>query len=456
MFNRIRISLTLWYVVVLLAIVGVIAIVTYTVLYRSLTSEVDNSLESSARQIAAQVSEQSLSSIPDTSGSGDSGQGEEGDEEHEENETETEEEEEHGVRFFGATSGDTFYLVLDPGGSPILDPLNVNVVGVPDSASAAKAARDGSDWETLSSEGSDYRLYSQAVTDEGRTIAVVQVGRSLDEHQEQLQMLAIVLAATAFGGLGLAAAGGLFVAGRALRPVREAFQRQRAFVADASHELRTPLTLLRGNAELLQMTAAAHLSGEDVQSVREIVRQTEQIERLISDMSTLARMDEGQLLLQPAPVDIGELLRSAAADARLLAAGKDMAVYLETDGDLRIAADETRIRELLLALVDNAVRYTPPGGTITLRATAADSHVEVSASDTGPGIPAEHIERVFERFYRVDPSRSREQGGSGLGLSIARAIAEAHGGSLTVSSKEGTGATFTLQLPRGGPPAAGG
>jgi signal transduction histidine kinase len=140
----------------------------------------------------------------------------------------------------------------------------------------------------------------------------------------------------------------------------------------------------------------------------------------------------------------------------LLAAGKDMAVYFETDGDLRIAADETRIRELLLALVDNAVRYTPPGGTITLRATAGDSHIEVSASDTGPGIPAEHIERVFERFYRVDPSRSREQGGSGLGLSIARAIAEAHGGSLTVSSKEGTGATFTLQLPRSGPPAAGG
>ena len=445
MFSRIRLSLTLWYVAVLLAIVAVIAVVTYGILYRSLSSEVDDSLESSARQVAAQLSEESLSGVQPAGGGGED-HGEEGEDE----------EEEHGVRFFGATSGDTFYLVLDPNGNSLLDPLNVDIAGVPDAASVSTAAGRGDAWETITSDGTDYRLYSRAVTDEGRMIAVVQVGRSLKEHQEQLKRLLVVLIATGAGGLGLAAAGGLFVAGRALRPVREAFSRQRAFVADASHELRTPLTLLRGNAEMLQMTAAANLSSEDTQSVREIVRQTDQIERLISDMSTLARMDEGQLLLQPAPVDIGELLRSAAADARLLAAGKDMAVYFETDGDLRIAADETRIRELLLALVDNAVRYTPPGGTITLRATAADSHVEVSASDTGPGIPPEHIERVFERFYRVDPSRSREQGGSGLGLSIARAIAEAHGGSLTVSSKEGTGATFTLQLPRGGPPAAGG
>jgi signal transduction histidine kinase len=283
----------------------------------------------------------------------------------------------------------------------------------------------------------------------------VQVGRSLDAHQKQLRTLLIVLLATGFGGLGLATIGGLFVAGRALRPVREAFQRQRAFVADASHELRTPLTLLRGNAEILEMNAGPNLQEADSQSLKEIVRQTEHIERLISDMSALARMDEGQLLLELAPVDIDALLRASAEDARNLSAGRDLQITLETHGELKVVGDETRIRELLLALVDNAVRYTPDGGTISLRGDSMDSTVEISITDTGPGIPQEHIERVFERFYRVDPSRSREHGGSGLGLSISRAIADAHGGTLTASSTE-EGATFRLRLLRRGPPNSGG
>ena len=449
MFGRIRLRLTLWYVAVLLAIVAVIAAVTYAILYRSLSSEVDDSLETSSQQIAAQLTEESLSRVQQVGNA--SGDGEE-DEGHEDGEEE--EDEEHGVRFFGATSGDTFYLVLDPSGIPILNPLNVSVEGVPDIGSASAAAQRGAAWKTITAGGSDYRLYSRAVTDEQRTIAVVQVGRSLEEHQEQLRMLALVLIATGVGGLGLATAGGLFVAGRALRPVREAFQRQRSFVADASHELRTPLTLLRGNAEMLQMSAGSGLSDSDTRSLTEIIRQTEQIERLIADMSTLARMDEGHVLLQPGPVDIGALLRQAATDADSLSAGKTLTIVTETEGDMRAIADEARIRQLLLALVDNAVRYTPTGGSIVLRAQALNSQIEVTVSDTGPGIPAQHLDRVFERFYRVDPSRSREQGGSGLGLAISRSIAETQGGTLTASSREGGGATFTLLLPRSGPPEA--
>ncbi len=446
MFNGIRLRLTLWYIAVLLGIVAAITGVTYTILYQSLSSEVDNSLESSAGQIAAQVSEDSLARAQTSVGLGA---------ESEESGGTAENEEEHGLRFFGATSGDTFYLVLDQNGNRLLDPLNVNVGGVPDTLSVTQAAGQGAAWKTISSEGVDYRLYSRAVTDEGRTIAVVQVGRSLDAHQKQLRTLLIVLLATGLGGLGLATVGGLFVAGRALRPVREAFQRQRAFVADASHELRTPLTLLRGNAEILEMNAGPSLQATDSQSLKEIVRQTEHIERLISDMSTLARMDEGQLLLELAPVDVGALLRASADDAGSLSAGRDLKITVETRGDLKVIGDETRLRELLLALVDNAVRYTPDGGTISLSGDAADSSVELSITDTGPGIPQDHIERVFERFYRVDPSRSREQGGSGLGLSIGRAIAEAHGGTLTAASTD-TGATFTLRLSRQGPRNAAG
>jgi signal transduction histidine kinase len=445
MFNRIRLTLTLWYVGVLLGIVAVVAGITYAALYQSLSSEVDDSLEGSARQIAAQLSEESLSGVqPATDTQAESGENDEGEEE---------DDEDHGVRFFGATSGDTFYLVLDSGGSPVLDPLNVNIEEVPDRGAALQAARDGSHWKTFTSDGADYRLYSRAVLDEGRTIAVVQVGRSLEKHQEQLRTLLIVLIVTAGGGLVLAAAGGLFVAGRALRPVRDAFSRQRAFVADASHELRTPLTLLRGNAEILQLKAGAALSTADSQALAEIIRQTGDIERLIGDLSTLARMDEGSLVLQPTVVDVSSLLRGVADNARTLAGNKPLKIDLQMESDMQLVADEARLRELLLALVDNAVRYTPSGGTIMLRGAGGASHIELSVSDTGPGIPPQHIDRVFERFHRVDPSRSRQEGGSGLGLAIARAIAEAHGGTIIASSSHGNGATFTVQLPRSGPPA---
>lgn len=448
MFNRIRLTLTLWYVGVLLGIVAVVAGITYAALYQSLSSEVDDSLESSARQIAAQLSEASLSGVqPTPDNPGESGESDEGEEE---------DDEDHGVRFFGATSGDTFYLVLDPGGSPVLDPLNVNIEGVPDRGAALQAARDGRDWKTFTSDGADYRLYSRAVLDEGRTFAVVQVGRSLEKHQEQLRTLLIVLIVTAGGGLVLAAAGGLFVAGRALRPVRDAFSRQRAFVADASHELRTPLTLLRGNAEILQLKAGPALSAADSLALAEIIRQTDDIERLIGDLSTLARVDEGSLLLQPVVVNVSSLLRGVADNARTLAGNKPLKIDLQIESDTQLVADEGRLRELLLALVDNAVRYTPSGGTITLRGAGGASHIELSVSDTGPGIPPQHIDRVFERFHRVDPSRSREEGGSGLGLAIARAIAESHGGTVAASSPEGGGATFTVRLPRSGPPASEG
>lgn len=453
MFNRIRLTLTLWYVGVLLGIVAIITSVTYAALYRSLASEVDDSLESSARQIAAQLSEESLTGIQPIRDSEGHQREDDGKGEDEGSENEHDEEDDRGVRFFGATSGDTFYLVLDPAGNPILDPLNVNLRGVPDAASASEAARERDAWKTFTSQGTEYRLYSRAVTDEERTIAVVQVGRSLEEHRDQLRTLLILLVATGASGLILAAAGGLFVAGRALRPVREGFSRQRAFVADASHELRTPLTLLRGNAELLQMQAGSTLSTEDSRALGEIIRQTGHMERLIGDMSTLARMDEGQLLLQLGPINVGELLRTAADDAAVLAAGKTLDIALEAEGDLHVIADETRIHEVLLALVDNAVRHAPDGGRIGLLARDLDSHVEVSVSDTGPGIPPQHIDRIFERFYRVDPSRSRQEGGSGLGLSIARAIAEAHGGTLTASCSEDSGATFTLRLSRSGPPS---
>ena len=440
MFNRIRLSLTVWYVAELAVIVFIMAGFTYAVLYRSLRSELDDSLRGSAQGIARQIDELTLDlEVGVGRPVGLSG--------HES--SESGEEEEH-LRFFGGSGGDTFYLVLSPEGATLLNPLNVLLEGAPDVSAAQAAASGRAVWSTVHGEEGDYRLYSLPVVEHGQTLAVVQVGRSVEQHERQLRLVLLLLAVSGGGGLVLATIGGLWLAGRALRPVRESFDRQRAFVADASHELRTPLTLVRGNAEMLAMSPTARLSDEDREYLDGVLRETQHIERLVSDLGTLARMDEGRLHLQIEPLDAADLVREAGRDAQLLAGQRRLEIRAWAEDHLPVAGDPVRLRQLLVALLDNAVRYTPDGGRIEIEGRRADGRVEVRVSDTGPGIPPEHLPRVFERFYRVDPSRSRSRGGTGLGLPIARGIAEAHGGSLRAESKQGKGTTFIVSLPAQG------
>lgn len=432
MFNRTRLGLTIWYAGILLVIIVVMAAVTYGFLARDLKNEVDDSLRTSALNIAAQLNADSLSQSTALPAAGD------GHEEHGDGHEE--------VRFFSSDSGNTFFLILSPQGQTLLDPLNVHLLGLPDVTAAADATQRGEYWSTVSSGQGDYRIYSLPVQEDGRPLAVVQVGRSLSEHEDQLRSLLLVLIITGASGLALAAAGGLFVAGRTLRPIRDAFQRQRAFVADASHELRTPLTLVRGNAEIIQMSAAARLSGEDKESLQSIVQQTEQMERLVADLATLALMEEGRAPLARQPVDISGLVERVSREGHVLAHGRPVEIRAESAPGLSVLGDAARLHQLLLVLVDNAVRYTPDGGRVTIAAHRRDDRLQVSVADTGQGIAPEHLPHVFERFYRADPSRSRGEGGTGLGLAIARAIADAHDGTLRAESEAGRGTTFVLDL----------
>lgn len=435
MFNRIRLSLTAWYVSVLLGIVVVVGIVTYVAFSRSLANEVDDSLRSSAEGIAGQVSDD------DPGGHFPGGSGGDGDGPDDGDGRE--------VRYFTPSGGDTFYYVMGPDGKLLANPSNVDVAGIPDTDAALAVADGRSSFTTVrGDDGNDYRLYSLAVQDEGRTAIIIQVGRSLAEKDRQISGLLIVLGIAGGAGLVLAAGGGLLVAGRALRPVRQSFERQRAFVSDASHEIRTPLTIIRGNAEMLELSPTARLQDEDRLSLEEIVSQSEYMERLVSNLSKLARLDEGRLPIAKEPVEVTPLLDSLARSAHALAPAKQLSVQVDAPQGLVLEADPAHLRELLLALVENAVRHTPDGGRITLHAQDGAAP-QISVSDTGPGIEEEHHARIFDRFYRADESRSRERGGTGLGLSIASAIARAHGGTLSVASEPGKGATFTLRLPRG-------
>jgi signal transduction histidine kinase len=273
----------------------------------------------------------------------------------------------------------------------------------------------------------------------GEPIGVTQSGISLADRDSQQRSVLLALTGGGLLGLALTIAGGLFLTSRAVAPVQLAFERQRRFVSDASHELRTPLTLLRAETESLARRLDA------TREVRPLLHQIDRISRLVRDLLTLARLDERALPLEREPVPVRALLRTAAAAAQQLAR-PGVAVEVAAPAELYVDGDADRLHQVLLILVDNACRATPANSRISLCAEGNDGTVTIRVEDTGPGIPPEHLARVFERFYRVDPARSRADGGAGLGLAIARGIVEAHGGEIRLESAPDRGTRVTVRL----------
>ncbi len=225
-----------------------------------------------------------------------------------------------------------------------------------------------------------------------------------------------------------------------LERLEKLFQTQQRLLADVSHELRTPLTSMRGNLDLMQ-----RMGDTDPQSLAAVQVEISRMTRLVGDLLLLARADSGGLPLESKPVELDNILFDVYRQVRLL----DPPVYLELrDVDqVIVLGDADRLKQLFLNLVENATKYTPEGGEVILSLSKNDGRAQFEVTDTGIGIPSENLPHIFDRFYRVDKARTRAQGGSGLGLSIAKWIAEAHGGDITVSSKIGKGTTFKVNLP---------
>ena len=224
-----------------------------------------------------------------------------------------------------------------------------------------------------------------------------------------------------------------------------AFRRQREFTADASHELRTPLTAIKGQVEVALGKPRDAGSYRDVlQTVNEEV---DRLIRLVGSLLTLARADAGQIPITSEAVSLPDLVAAAAEQVRPAMEGRGVELRLEPGPAATLRADEDLLLQLLLNLLDNAGRFTPSGGRVSAGWAVADGGVELQVRDTGVGIAPEHLPHLFERFYRADTARSRTAGGAGLGLSICRWIAEAHGGSISVESAPGQGTTFTVTLP---------
>lgn len=231
-----------------------------------------------------------------------------------------------------------------------------------------------------------------------------------------------------------------------LERLDQALKQIAQFTADASHELRTPIALMRTRAELaLRRPRTAEENQETIQKLhQELVRTSELVERLMM----LARADSGARLLRSERVDVVQLLRESLEQTAMLAEEKHLEVKIETaDAPVWVEGDAQFLRQLVVILMDNAVKYTPHPGKIAVELSVADGEARLAIADTGIGIQADELDKVFERFYRADKVRSRETGGAGLGLAIGRWIAESHGGTLTAESRAGVGSTFVVTLP---------
>ncbi len=343
-------------------------------------------------------------------------------------------------------------------------------------------------YATLTAGETHWRVYSQQIKAYNRPIVYwLQVGQSLQSEQKTLSSLYEQIFLGLPLVLFLAGLGGLFLANRALRPIdrithtaqaisanaltrrigyrgsadevgrlaitfdrmldrlQDAFDRERRFTADASHELRTPLTAIKGR---ISVTLNQSRTPEEyVNTLLALEQEVDRMSRLSNDLLFLARLEQGHLRSSPSALVLSDLLDTLLEQVQPLAELRNIALSGNIPSNLFIYADLDYLIPLFLNLLDNAIKYTPIGGKVTLLAEIKGAEVCVALSDTGSGIAPEHLPHLFERFYRVEADRSRSTGGAGLGLAIAWEIARAHGGKLSVQSQLGLGTTFTVHLP---------
>jgi len=341
--------------------------------------------------------------------------------------------------------------------------------------------------------GPSVRMYATPLNVDSQTRAALVVGRVTNDILSVLAAFRMVMLNSSILALLLAGVGGWFLAGRTLKPVEriadiargigesdlsrridvvsddelgrlaktlngmiarleEAFVKQRQFVADASHELRTPLAVLQAESSLaLEKTRDPE---EYRRSLELVSQEVDYMSEIVGKLLVLARSDAGCEPISVQDVDVAGLLAELGQDLEALAQEKGLRLGLglgPPDG-LTVRGDRVKLRQLFINILDNAIRYTPAGGEITVAAAREGEQAVISIGDTGVGIPADHLPFIFDRFYRVDKVRTDGEGGTGLGLAIATSIARMHGGSIEVESRVGEGTTFRIRLPLAGPP----
>jgi len=293
-------------------------------------------------------------------------------------------------------------------------------------------------------------MCSKKMVQGNQLLGTVFVGEDLTNYYQMLESLLMVLAGVAVIFCLIAAFLGHLLAGRAIIPINQSFMRQREFTADASHELRTPLSVLMTSVDALQADDDSRLSSFSRQVLSDMRSEVKRMSKLVSDLLILARADAGVTTMNREKFSLYDITEQVLRLLQPVALEKAVKLSVDGNDNISVYADKERIKQLLLILVDNAIKYSADGGSvIVLIELALDlkQAARITVKDSGVGIAKDDQQLIFERFYRVDKVRSREQGGSGLGLAIANRIIESHGGSIKVESTPGVGSSFIITLP---------
>jgi two-component system OmpR family sensor kinase len=481
MLESVRVRLTLWYAGVLAVVLVVLAFATYFILRQSTVRRADSNLAELADAFLTTL----RAEMKDEAGP------------ERLRRAALEAIIEHRFR-------DHIYAVLDPTGALVVSSRDLPAA-IPTSSQEESSRIVDSDsfralvesssradriLQNVKGEKGGYRGYVRHFVENGQTYTLV-VLQSLHSQQEMFRELAQTFSLVIPIAVLLASAGGYFLAYKSLAPVvamstqagrigaatlherlpvknekdelghlarsfnqlldrlDQSFDRQRRFMADASHELRTPVAILRGEAEVA-LSRPDRKPEEYRESLAVLRAESQRLTHIVEDLFTLARADAGQYPLSPHDFYLDELVADCTRTTRTLALAKRITLNCDAAQELPVHADEALLRRMILNLLDNAIKYTPERGRVSVAARRDGGEYALSITDTGPGIPVELQPRIFERFFRADKARSRAEsdgGGAGLGLSIARWIAEAHHGRLELARSDASGSTFTAYLP---------
>lgn len=464
MFNSVRARLTLWYVFVFGLLLFGFSVPTYLFVSRSLYDGVDRSLDSAAQATASEL----ISEISEYNGDAEVGAIETLNELHLPN------------LYTTICTPDRILASSPPEAQQQLILRRVREI--------AAGSNDTASFHTVEAFGEYGARMTVLPVESGGHKYFVAVADSLRDVVEQIGAIRRIFYVGFPGTLLVAGIGGFLLAKKSLSPMLEmseqaqrigatnlqqrltvsnpkdelgrlasvfnellsrlerSFENMREFMADASHELRTPLAIVRGEADVALSQDRDRAEYKETLTI--IQDEARRLSRIVDDMLALARADAGQRPLDVQDFYLNDLLDEAGRAMQVLAMRKGVVLTLDLTGDVSFQGDEDLIRRLIVNLLDNAIKYTPSGGSVLVQLFSGPNEVKVIVSDTGVGIAAEAAPYVFERFYRVSKARSRADGGSGLGLAIARWVAEAHKGSIDLTSSPGEGSTFTVSLPR--------
>lgn len=339
---------------------------------------------------------------------------------------------------------DSFYIKLDSSGNVNGKSQSIPVADAELKALLDKTVKHKRDDGDIKISNETYRFMKFSSPDKASsTIAYLNIQR----EKGFLTRLATIFIIIGLGSMALAFYGSLFLADKALIPIKEAWERQKNFVADASHELRTPLSSIQTNLEVVLDNADESVDSQG-KWLNNILSENKRMSKLVDDLLLLARADSEQENMIMVSFSLDKAIAEVVSPFEPIAAKKGIELDMQLDEQVSFLGDEAYIKQLVIILLDNAIKYSTANGLVEVGLNNRNNYVEILVSDTGDGIKEDERNKIFERFYRVDKARTRESGGSGLGLSIAQWIAKEHGGSISVSCGKIKGSVFRVTLPK--------